>query len=205
MTSKSLFSACLLGIYPLACFADPTVDAKFIAEQHFEYSGYIQSLEVLEKGTFDSLSSSTKNLGATIINPELFVHELTGELTDTLPSRIVDASAEAYVKILTPRELSELATFYRSSEGRELLSGSPKTIADFEVSSFFLNGPGSPILEHYPEMLANMDQIIAQSLSIISSSFTMDRIAEIFENPKIIGFEDERTRAKVVAGIRSAD
>jgi hypothetical protein len=48
-----------------------------------------------------------------------------------------------------------------------------------------------------------MGQAILQSNSIVETSLTISRMAEIIQNPNIMSFKNEETRASVIADLQS--
>ncbi|MEL6296469.1 MAG: DUF2059 domain-containing protein [Pseudomonadota bacterium] len=204
MLKRILLLAVLLT-NPFVTFAGPSGDATFIAQQHIAFGGYAERLAELEAEVFNNLEPAIERLGAKVIDPVAFTKELTGQFTETFLPSVLISSADGFEKILTPQELSELAQFYRSEAGQKFLAKSPTAIEDFDRFDFFRSGPGAPLIEHYPELTANMEQVVSQGLATINASFNMDRLAKILENPGIVTFDDEETRARVVAGVRSAE
>lgn len=205
MNLKDFLTVCCFGMVSTSALAGPVDDARFIVEQHIAYGETVEKLGMLELDLVNKLEPAIERLGATIIDDARLMHEITGEFKVDFLSNVSDASIEAFVKFLSPQELSDLASFYRSEEGLKLLSKMRAENVDLETHPFFLNGPGLPILEHYEELDALINQAALQSFSIIETSLTPSRFADFFENPQIMRFEDETVRAAVVAGLRSVD
>lgn len=205
MNLRELLTVCCFGMVSTSALAGPVDDARFVVEQHIIYGETFEKLGMLELDLVENLKPAIARLGATIIDTEGLMHEITGEFKADFLSNVSNASIEAFVKFLSANELSDLASFYRSEEGLELLSEMRAKNVELEAHPFFLQGPGLPILEHYEDLDAHIDQAALQSFSVIQSSLTMSRFAEIFENPQIIAFENETVRATVVAGLRSVD
>lgn len=204
MKSNHLLLAAFLGLSPVSGLSGPAEDARFIAERHVLCDGSAEKLEALERALFNDLKPGTEKLGAKILDPDRFMQALMGAYSERFLPSLVASLTEAYGRVLTSQELSDLADFYRSTQGDEPLTCAPKTASDPDGGGFWVDGPGAPLLEHQPEIVSGMEQFLVDGFSIIRSSFTMDRMAEIFQDPEIIGFEDEDLRAEVVAAMRQA-
>ncbi len=61
-------------------------------EQHIIYDEYAEKLELMEQNMFNNLQPGIERLGATIVDPERFMHELILTMKPTLVSFLLAAS-----------------------------------------------------------------------------------------------------------------
>lgn len=200
-----LVTAAILGLLPTSGFSGSVENARFIAEQHLDALGYAQRLDALERRTLSSLRSGLEPFGATILDSDRFMHELTGEYTDSALPDLVTAASDAFVEHLTPQELAQLAAFYRSEAGKVLPA---QPVWDLEGNAhppLSDDGPLAPLFEKSPQLKASMDHIMTRGLTTIADLFTAERLAGIVADPEIVGFEDETMRADVVEALGRAE
>ena len=71
--------------------------------------------------------------------------------------------------------------------------------------AFAREGTGAPIMEHFPEFIAIMEEKNNKITARLGELFSPDRMADLMEMEAIVKFEDEAHRRLVVNAFRQAE
>ncbi|WP_420586774.1 hypothetical protein [Ruegeria sp.] len=202
MKQTLILACCVFFGTTTFTLSDPATDASYIAEQHIISTKAEEKLDTLLTDVMAQMRPAFETLGAQIVDPDRFMDELMGDFEKTLISNIRKTSAAAYQELMTDVEIAALADYYRSDEGQVLLAQGLSEVTLNDYITFAQEGAGAPLLEHFPELLASMEEVGNETMARLGEIFTLNRMADLMEMEAIVKFEDEARRQAVVDAFR---
>lgn len=110
-------------------FASPKEDVDYIVDQTVTRTLYEATIKTLRPVLTSAIKNDFREMGITLKNPEKFFDIFVDEFIDEFTEIMRKETGKVYLKIFTEKELSDLATFYKTESGQSLIQKTPVLIA----------------------------------------------------------------------------
>lgn len=115
-----------LGALPLA--ADPKTDADYIVSQVASIEVFDSAIKAQAPIMKSAIENDLRKKGITLSDIDVFFDIFFDEFLELFVEKMQARTAQLYVDIFSPQELSDLAAFYKSESGQALIAKTPTII-----------------------------------------------------------------------------
>ncbi len=123
--ARTLFIAAMVFNSATHAIASPQTDANYIAQQTLTKEMFEGALIAQRPLILSAIQNDLRNNGVILKKPEAFFDLFMGEFVDEFTLGMREEGAQLYLDTFTPKELSDIATFYKSETGQSFLKKTP--------------------------------------------------------------------------------
>jgi hypothetical protein len=128
--SRSAVVGMVLCLVPVHAHADAAADATYIVDQTITREVIAGSLQAFGPIMGSALENDFRENGIAVSDRDKFIAILLDEFMDPFVALFRQRAIDLYVSTFSPRELSDMATFYRSESGQSLVRRTPGLMAE---------------------------------------------------------------------------
>lgn len=197
-------------------------NARYILSQNITDATFDAQITAMHRSAADKMNKNLKPLGGELIDPMAFMEAWAGKPIDAYFATARDVGTALYLDVFTPKQLAEIATFYRSDAGRAVLAvvnndaATDASSAEQEIDwirrislrhyiSFYVFSEGKTgqrWREVHPIISERVDENLVDASAVFRESMTMDAVIDLIARDDMVTFDHPDMRDYVVGVMR---